>query len=65
MEVSKQFEEANDKNPYEFDSWRSWLGLHFSNKVAMIKAHNEYLQNVQVLNLPGFFRRQNNINGEG
>jgi hypothetical protein len=54
QEVSRQFEEVNDKNPYEFVSWRAWLNLHSSNKVATIKTHNEYLQNVQVLNLPGF-----------
>jgi hypothetical protein len=32
QEVSPEFEEANDKNPYEFVSWRAWLSLHSSNK---------------------------------
>jgi hypothetical protein len=53
-EVARQFEEVSDKNPYEFILWKSWVGFHVSNKVATIKEHNEYLTNVQVLNLPGF-----------
>jgi hypothetical protein len=54
QEVGRQFKEVNDKNPYEFVSWRAWLNLHPLNKVATIKAHNYYLQNVQILYLPGF-----------
>jgi hypothetical protein len=54
QEVSRQFEAINHKNPYEFLSWKTWTGLHESNKEATIKTHNEYLNNVQVLNIPGF-----------
>jgi hypothetical protein len=53
-DVCLQFQEVNDKNFYEFISWREWMGFHPLNKVMTIKKHNQYIKDHTVINVSGF-----------
>jgi hypothetical protein len=53
-DVMRQFGEVNDLNPYEFILWKDWSNFHATNKETTIKAHNKYLKEHGLINLPGF-----------
>jgi hypothetical protein len=53
-EIIKQFYEVNELNPYEYILWKNWNNFHITNKEITIEAHNQYLDDYKVINLPGF-----------
>jgi hypothetical protein len=53
-DVMRQFDEVNELNPYEYISWKNWNNFHINNKEVTIEAHNIYLEDHKVINLPGF-----------
>jgi hypothetical protein len=53
-DVTRQFDEVAELNPYEYISWKNWLDFHFSHKKVTIKAHNDYLENYKLINITGF-----------
>jgi hypothetical protein len=32
-EIMRQFDDVNEINPYEYISWKNWVGFHQSNKL--------------------------------
>jgi hypothetical protein len=48
-EVSNQFLQVLEVNPYEYVAWKHWNALHHTHKMAMIKRHNKYLKDYKLL----------------
>jgi hypothetical protein len=53
-EVTQQFDEVINMNPHEYILWKTWLTYNTNNKEIIMEAHNIYLDDYKLINLPGF-----------